>query len=319
MMRALLLWASTNPWMKGRLPRYGFVQRAVRRFMPGEQAEDALREAEQLGRDEASTILTLLGENVDSDGEAQAVVDHYLDVLEEVRRRGLDSEVSVKLTQLGLDQSQELALERVRTLAQASAAIYPGGSAGDQRRPLTLWIDMEGSAYLERTLDIYKAVKQDHDNVGVALQAYLHRTPVDLEALLPLKPIIRLVKGAYLEPEELAYPKKRQVDAAYHTLAKRLLRERKSGGVGRPSIATHDSRIIGDVTRMARELDLPKDAYEFGMLYGIGTSEQRHLMGQGYRLRVLISYGEAWFPWYMRRLAERPANLLFVAKQLVKR
>ena len=318
MMRPMLLWASTNPWMRERLPRYGFVQRAVRRFMPGERAEDALREADRLGREGAATILTLLGENVDTDAEAQRVVEHYLGVLEEVKRRGLDAEVSVKLTQLGLDQNPELALERVRTLAKASAAIVPPATGGTSR-PLTLWIDMESSAYVDRTLEVFRSVRSDYANVGVALQAYLHRTPADLEALLPLEPIVRLVKGAYLEPATVAHEKKRQVDAAYHTLVKRLLRERKNGRVGRPSIATHDARITGDVTRMARELELPKDAYEFAMLYGIGTGQQRHLLSQGYRLRVLISYGEAWFPWYMRRLAERPANLLFVAKQMVKR
>jgi proline dehydrogenase len=318
-MRPLLLWASTNPWMRERLPRYGFVQRAVRRFMPGEHADDALREAEQLGREGAATILTLLGENVDSDSEAEAVTDHYLGVLQEVRSRGLDAEVSVKLTQLGLDASLERALERVRTLTSASAQAGSASSSGKAARPLTLWIDMESSAYVERTLDLYRAVRREHENVGIALQAYLRRTPSDLEALLPLKPIIRLVKGAYLEPTDVAIAQKREVDAAYHVLVKRLLRERKAGRVGRPSIATHDARIVGDVTRMARELELPKDAYEFAMLYGIGTGQQRHLLGQGYRLRVLISYGEAWFPWYMRRLAERPANLLFVAKQMVKR
>jgi proline dehydrogenase len=317
MMRPLLLWASTNPYMKDRLPRYGFVRRAVRRFMPGERAEDGLREAEVLARAGASTILTLLGENVDAEDEAQAVASHYLGVLKQVRSRKLNAEVSVKLTQLGLDQSPTTALAHVRTLARASAEASTVTSNGGTR-PLTLWIDMESSAYVDRTLEIYRAVKAEHDNVGVALQAYLHRTPKDFESLLPLRPIVRLVKGAYLEPKTVALPSKREVDAAYHALVKRLLRERKAGRVGRPSIATHDPRITGDVTRMARELDLPKDAYEFAMLYGIGTGQQRHLLGQGYRLRVLISYGEAWFPWYMRRLAERPANLWFVAKQMVK-
>jgi proline dehydrogenase len=177
---------------------------------------------------------------------------------------------------------------------------------------------MESSAYVDRTLQIYRTVRGEHENVGLALQAYLHRTPADLDALLPLRPTVRLVKGAYLEPASVALTKKREVDAAYQRLAKRLLRERKSGRVGRPAIATHDPRIIGDVTRLARELELPKNAYEFAMLYGISQGQQRHLLGQGYSLRILISYGEAWFPWYMRRLAERPANLWFVAKQMVK-
>jgi proline dehydrogenase len=323
--------------MKERLPRLGFIRRAVRRFMPGEEADDALREAERLRKDGAATILTLLGENVDTEAEARAVVDHYLEVLAAVRRAGLDAEVSVKLTQLGLDLSPELALEHVRTLVKASAtpavaaetpsttsvaatdvATRPGGGPSPHAPPLRLWIDMESSAYVDRTLDLYRTVRREHENVGVALQAYLHRTVADLESLLPLRPTIRLVKGAYLESREVALARKREVDSAYHVLARRLLRERQAGRVATPSIATHDSRIIGDVSRMAAELELPKEAYEFAMLYGIGTTEQRHLLRQGYRLRVLISYGEAWFPWYMRRLAERPANVAFVLKQMVR-
>jgi proline dehydrogenase len=319
MTRALLLWASTNPWMSERLPRLRFVQRAVRRFMPGEKVEDALEEAERLSRARASTILTLLGENVRTEQEAKGVADHYLRVIGDVRRRGLDCEVSVKLTQLGLDQDPEIALEHVRTLVRASQVPVGPGNPTSNGRALTLWIDMESSSYVERTLHVYRTVRREHENVGLALQAYLHRTASDLDALLPLEPTVRLVKGAYLEPATVAMTRKREVDAAYQRLAKRLLQERKAGRVGRPDIATHDARIIGDVTRLARELELPKDAFEFAMLYGIATSEQRHLLGQGYLLRVLISYGDAWFPWYMRRLAERPANLWFVMKQMVKR
>jgi proline dehydrogenase len=319
MTRGLLLWASTNPWMSERLPRLGFVQRAVRRFMPGESAEDALREAQTLAGSGASTILTLLGENLKAEREAQEVADHYLRVIADVRKRGLDCEISVKLTQLGIDLNPALALGHVRTLVKASQDGGGGSaSAAGSGRPLTLWIDMESSAYVDRTLEVYRAVRAEHENVGLALQAYLHRTPADLDALLPIKPIIRLVKGAYLEPETVALAKKREVDAAYQRLAKKLLQERKAGRVGRPDIATHDSRIVGDVTRLARELEMPKNAYEFAMLYGIGVAQQRHLIGQGYSVRILISYGEAWFPWYMRRLAERPANLWFVVKQITK-
>jgi proline dehydrogenase len=305
--------------MSERLPRLRFVQRAVRRFMPGESAEDALQEAERLSGAKASTILTLLGENVRTEQEAQGVVDHYLRVIGDVRRRGLDCEVSVKLTQLGLDQDPDIALEHVRTLVRASQVPVGPGNPTSSGRALTLWIDMESSSYVERTLHVYRTVRREHENVGLALQAYLHRTASDLDGLLPLQPTVRLVKGAYLEPATVAMTRKREVDAAYQRLAKRLLQERKAGRVGRPDLATHDPRIIGDVTRMARELELPKDAYEFAMLYGIATAEQRHLLGQGYSVRVLISYGDAWFPWYMRRLAERPANLWFVVKQMVKR
>ena len=324
MMRPLLLWASTNPWMSEHLPRYGFVRSAVRRFMPGEEAGDAFREAERLQAEGAASVLTLLGENVEREEDAREVREHYVGVLEDVRRRSLDAEVSVKPTQLGLDLSYELALDNVRELARASANAGGANGGGEvaedgDGRPLTLWIDMESSEYVDPTLRLFRAVREEHDNVGVCLQAYLHRTDADLEALLPLRPAIRLVKGAYLEPPDVAHPKKRTVDAAYHRLARRLLRERQAGRVGRPVIATHDSRIIGDVTRMAREMDLPRESYEFAMLYGIATGEQRHLVSQGYRLRVLISYGAAWFPWYMRRLAERPANLWFVMKQMAKR
>jgi len=318
MIRLLLLWASTNPWLSARLPRYGFVRRAVRRFMPGERPEDALREVERLRtEDGGSAILTLLGENVDSEADARAVVDHYLGVLSDIGARGLDAEVSVKLTQLGLDLDPDLALENVRTLVRASAARAAGGKPGGG--PLTLWLDMESSAYVDRTLDVYRAVRRDHENVGVALQAYLHRTEDDLASLLPLEPSIRLVKGAYLEPASVAYPNKRDVDGAFHRLTRTLLQERALGRSGRPAIATHDVRLVQEAMRMARELDLEPDAWEFQMLYGIGVPEQQRILARGATLRVLISYGEAWFPWYMRRLAERPANLWFVLRQIVAR
>lgn len=306
MLRSALLWASQNPTLARKLPRYGFVKRAVRRFMPGEELDDALRAAERLGEKGAGTVLTLLGENVEEPSEADEVVAHYREVLDAVASRGLDGEISVKLTQLGLDLGTKVALENLRSLVE---------TAGD--RFSLVWVDMESSHYVDATLEIYRAVRTEHENVGLCLQSYLHRTPGDLESLLPLKPAIRLVKGAYAEPPEVAHPKKRAVDAAYKQLAGRLLRDRKAGRVGRPAFGTHDPVIIGDVTRIGRELDVPQDAYEFEMLYGIGTAEQGRLLDGGYTVRILISYGEAWFPWYMRRLAERPANLWFVAKQLV--
>jgi proline dehydrogenase len=315
MIRRVLLWSSTNRWMSTRLPRWGFVKRAVRRFMPGERPEDALGEAERLAGRGSPTIVTLLGENVELEAEAQATIDHYRRVIQDVARRGVDAEVSIKLTQLGLDLNPDLALRGVRTLVEDSARVRVRRADGTDA-PLTLWIDMESSVYVDRTLDVYRAVRADHENVGVAIQAYLRRTPADIDSLLPLKPTIRLVKGAYLESEAIAFPEKRDVDRAFHTLMKRLLEDRRAGRVGRPSIATHDPRLIGEVTRMVHELGIAKHSFEFGMLYGIGTDRQQQLREQGYTVRVLISYGEAWFPWYMRRLAERPANLWFVVKQL---
>lgn len=303
MLRRALLWASTNPFLAERLPRSAVVRRAVRRFMPGETVEAALDAAEACAREGAGAVLTLLGENVADEGEARGVVNHYEGVLARARVRGLDVEISVKPTHLGLDLSAELAAENLRALAAAAERSF-------------VWVDMESSRYVDATLALYRAARREHARVGVCLQSYLHRTPSDLQDLLPLEPAIRLVKGAYLEPADVAHPKKRSVDAAYKSLARTLLLERRAGRVARPAFATHDGHIQGDVTRMARELGMGPDTYEFQMLYGIGELDQRRLLQQGNRLRVLVSYGEAWYPWYMRRLAERPANVWFVLKQI---
>ncbi len=304
MLRNALLWASTNPFMAERLPTYGFVKKATRRFLPGEELSDALTEAERLAADRIATTVTRLGENVDSDAEADAVLHHYLEVLETIRARELPTEISIKPTQLGLDRGVDGARERLLELIQAADGAL-------------VWVDMEGSQYVDSTLEMFRAVREKHENVGVCLQAYLHRTVQDLEDLTPLSPTIRLVKGAYKEPPDVAMERKAEVDQNFVRLTSTLLRGRKNGRMGRPVIATHDPRMIGEANRMAHELRLSKDAYEFAMLYGIQSSEQRRLAAGGYGMRVLVSYGNAWFPWYMRRLAERPANIWFVMKQMV--
>jgi len=306
MLRNALLWASTNPFLAQRLPTYGFVRRATRRFMPGETLNDALREAERLKGEGAPTTFTLLGENVTTPAEADAVMEHYLEVLHAVRSRGLDTEVSIKPTQLGLDQGTEAARQRLERIVRACD---PGS---------LVWVDMESSAYVDATLDIFRAVREDHQNVGVCLQAYLHRTRKDLEDLMPLHPAIRLVKGAYKEPPEIAFPRKADVDQNFVRLTSTMLQARAGGRFGRPVIGTHDPRMVAEANRMAHELALPKDAYEIAMLYGIQTAEQERLVRTGHTLRVLVAYGAHWFPWYMRRLAERPANVAFVLKQLVR-
>lgn len=303
MLRKALLWASTNPWMAKRLPRYGFVRRATRRFMPGEEVEDALRAAEALAAEGLASTLTLLGENLESLEEADEVVEHYLEVLRRVKERGLDAEISVKPTQIGLDFGAEAARIRLERLSGATDSL--------------VWVDMEASRYVDGTLAVYRAVKERHANVGLCIQAYLHRTEGDLEQLLPLEPALRIVKGAYHEPESVAMPRKADVDRSFVRITSRLLRSRLGGGMSRPVVATHDPRMIGEANRLAYELGLEKRRYEFGMLYGIAQSEQRRLVRAGHPVRVLISYGPAWFPWYMRRLAERPANLWFVARQLL--
>jgi proline dehydrogenase len=232
-MRRLLLWGSENPWLAGRLPRYRFVRRATRRFMPGEDLDSALAEAEGLGKEGARTVLTLLGESLDSPENATAVVDEYLRILDQADRRGLDMQVSVKLTQLGLDLDVEECLANLLRIVERAA------ESGD-----LVWIDMEGSGYTDVTLDLFRRVRSAHDNVGLALQAYLHRTTEDLEALLPLDPAIRLVKGAYAEPAEIAFPKKRDVDANFLKLAARMLSHCARTDAGLAVFGTHDSAMI---------------------------------------------------------------------------
>jgi proline dehydrogenase len=219
----------------------------------------------------------------------------------------LNAEISVKPTQLGIDIGDDVVtanLERILTTAEENGHF--------------VWIDMEGSDYVDRTLDLYRAARSRHTDTGVCLQAYLYRTAEDLAALLPINPSIRLVKGAYAESAKVAFPQKRDVDQNYLQLAETLLDEIGSGGV-RAAFATHDGALIGRIQEEATQRGMTPGDLEFQMLYGIGTTSQKELAAQGHEVRVHISYGTAWFPWYMRRLAERPANLWFVMRKMVSR
>lgn len=304
MLRSAMLWASTNPFLAERLPKYGFVRRATRRFMPGEGLEDALGAAMGLATDGISSTLTLLGEHLTSTSSADGVLEHYEAALAAIAENGLDAEISVKPTQLGLDFGASDTHDRIEKLVRSADT--------------TVWVDMEHSPQVDATLEIYRSLRRRYENVGICLQSYLRRTASDLDALLPLDPSIRVVKGAYMEPPDVAFPAKADVDRNFVRLTSRLLRARAQGARGRIMVASHDEKMIGEANRLAFELGLEKDAYELSMLYGIATGEQRRLARAGYRVRVLISYGSAWFPWYMRRLAERPANLWFVIKQVFR-
>jgi len=300
-----LLWASTNPFMAERFPRYGFVRRAVRRFMPGEKMDDALREASSLQDRGIPSLVTELGENVDTLEAARRVVGECLELAGRIEERELDTELSVKLTHLGLDRGVEVTVDHVVEIARATRGI--------------VWVDMESSAYVDATLAVFRKAREQAENVGICLQAYLHRTEADYEALLPLRPAIRLVKGAYLEPEDVAMPEKSDVDAAFARLAARMLEDRAAGRVDRPCLGTHDAAIIAGARAVATEAGLDGADWEVAMLYGIATAEQRRLAEAGVGLRILISYGTHWWPWYVRRLAERPANLGFVVRQMFSR
>jgi len=306
LVRTLLLRASNSAWLERQAKQRAFVQRAVRKFMPGEDLEAALDAAQAAAGDRIGSILTQLGENVTSAAEADAVRDHYLEVLAAIRARRLPAQISVKPTHLGIDIDAAACAGRIRVLA---AAASPGH---------TVWIDMEGSAYTAATLRLFREVRGAHENVGVCLQAYLRRTNDDLTMLLPLVPAIRVVKGAYNEPPTLAYPGKRDVDEEYFRLASRLLAMYQKGKAARPVFGTHDMALVERIRARAHELEVPERAFEVHMLYGIGTNDQRRLAAEGVPVRVLISYGSAWFPWYMRRLAERPANIWFVVKSLTR-
>jgi proline dehydrogenase len=306
LMRSLLLKGSESKWLAHNLPRFAFSRRAVQRFMPGEEIQDALRECERFGADGVGTIITRLGENITSIHEADDVTTHYLAALDDIARRALSTHLSVKLTQLGLDISTDHAVSCTEQITAKSA-----------RRQLPVWIDMESSRYTDVTLDVFRRVRAQHENVGVCLQAYLHRTRNDLEDLLRSTTAIRLVKGAYKEPPEVALQQKRAVDENYLECAKRMLEAVKAGTVGHaPGFATHDVAIIRNIAQQAEQMGVGREHFEFQMLYGINRAEQQRLANEGYRLRVLISYGSAWFAWYMRRLAERPANVWFVVKSV---
>ncbi len=302
LMRTAILKASANPWMRKNAPRYGFLRRTVTRFMPGEKIDDALAAARQLAEKRIATLVTQLGENIENRAEAESVTNHYLDVLQRISAADLPTEVSVKLTQLGLDLDREFCYANLAKLTEATPP------------DKTLWIDMEQSPYVDATLEIYLRARKAYANVGVCVQAYLYRTQKDLDSLIAIGAAVRLVKGAYNEPAEIAYPRKNDVDASYMDLAKRLLSpEARRAGV-RAAIATHDRALIASLIDWAAAQGVPKNRLEFQMLYGIQRAEQLRLAQEGYRSAVLISYGTFWYPWFMRRLAERPANVLFLAR-----
>jgi proline dehydrogenase len=307
LMRSALLKASQSSWLRERAPRYRFTRRTVERFMPGENAEDALAAAQRLEHSGLGTILSHLGENVADRAEAEGVTQHYLDVLARIRELGLASELSIKLTQLGLDLDFDFCLTNFDRIA----AQIPSGR--------TLWVDMEQSPYVDVTLDFCRRARKTHRNVGVCVQAYLFRTERDIERLISESCAVRLVKGAYNEPPEIAFAEKADADENYFRLAQMLLSpEARRAGV-RTAIGTHDRKLIKRITEWAAAEGIAKNEFEFQMLYGIQTAEQLRLAREGYRSAVFICYGTYWFPWFMRRLAERPANVLFLARNFFSR
>jgi proline dehydrogenase len=303
MLRSLLLKASDSAWLREHGVRAPFVRRAVSRFMPGEHLEDMIRAAMELRP--TPTVFTRLGENVKDLAEAQGVADHYLEAISRIEQMRLAAEPSIKLTQLGLDLDRQPAMDHARAIAARAQA------AGSY-----VWIDMEQSPYVDVTLMITEMLRREFSGIGVCLQAYLHRTREDLQRMLAMGAGVRLVKGAYREPAAVAIADKGGVDANYLTLAQSMLSLGDHATRSRLVFGTHDTDLIAAICNHARAIGVQRGEYEFHMLYGIQRTAQTRLADAGEQVRVLIAYGSYWFPWYMRRLAERPANLWFVAKNL---
>jgi proline dehydrogenase len=298
-----VLWAADNRWLRERLPKYRFVRRSVRRFMPGEALDDAIAAAKRLHERGLPTMFTSLGENVIELADARRVVEDYRGAYERVAAAGLDTEFSVKPSHLGLDQDPQAALANLEELA-ATATEHDNW----------LWLDMESASYVDGTLDLYRKLRAGRPNVGVCLQAYLKRTAGDVDSLMPLDPTIRLVKGAYREPRELVFGSREVIDEAYRRLA--LLILARKGPVGRLALGTHDVALIRQI-----ETDVGgRDGFEVHMLFGIRQADLLRMAGEGYRARSLISYGTNWYPWFMRRIAEKPVeNTLLALRNLVAR
>jgi proline dehydrogenase len=302
-MRSFLLHLSENKRLAPLIMNNSVSRRVARRFVAGETLDNAVEAARNVNREKRLASLDLLGENVSDEGGARRAADNYLSVFERIEREKLDANVSLKLTQLGLDLREELCEELLEKIVAHAT------TQGNFVR-----IDMEGSAYTERTVEITKRVRAKYSGVGTVMQAYLYRAEKDILDLLAVGCRLRLCKGAYQEPPDVAFPKKEDVDANYVKLMKLILPSGIYHG-----IATHDPSIIDATKAFVREKNISREQFEFQMLYGIRIDLQQQLVREGYRLRIYIPYGTDWFPYFMRRLAERPANLNFFLRNLLPR
>jgi len=302
-MRDFLLHLSESKRLAPWIMHNGVSRRVAQRFVAGETLDDAIAAARAVNRAGPSASLDLLGENVSDEAGARRAADGYLAMFDRIEQEKLDANVSLKLTQLGLDLSEALCQELLEKIVEHAT------SQGNFVR-----IDMEGSAYTERTVEITKRARAKYSGVGTVMQSYLYRAEQDIRDLLAAGCRLRLCKGAYKEPPEIAFPKKEDVDANYVKLMKLLLPSGIYHGV-----ATHDPAMIRATKGFARQQNIGRDQFEFQMLYGIRTDLQKRLFREGYRLRVYIPFGTDWFPYFMRRLAERPANLVFFLRNLLPR
>lgn len=296
-----LLWASEKRRVQKFVTQGRFGRAVVDRFVAGEDLESATDVIERLNRKRIGGILDLLGEGVVDPAGAQSAADDYLRAIKRIQETEIDTTISVKLTQLGLAFDKGAAIDHLRRLAAEAQAV---GTSVE--------IDMEQSDYVSDTLDVYRLLQPDFPELRLAVQSYLRRTPVDLQLMASLRPRIRLVKGAYAEPDMIAFQKRREIDAQYAFLIDWLFEQGTD-----PAIATHDEKLIDHAKDAAARTGAGKEGFEIQMLYGIRRDLQERLAAQGFRVRVYVPYGSAWYPYLMRRLAERPANLRFFARALM--
>jgi proline dehydrogenase len=303
--RDIVRWLSAKKRLTGAIARRGMKQGFARRFVAGETLAEAIAASAPLGAVGYRVILNHLGENVGTREQAEQARSSYIEMLDALEKANLAGDISVKPTQLGLDLSCDLCESLTIEIAEEA-----------KRLGRTIEIDMEGSAYTDRTLALYQAVQQRGGNAGVALQAYLRRTASDLVRLAPLHPKIRLVKGAYREPAALAFQSKREVDENYSRLLQLMLGPENKHRIF-AAIATHDPEMIEQAKRLVNEHDLQRAQYEFQMIYGIRRDLQRELLAAGHPIAIYVPFGADWCPYFMRRLAERPANCWFVLRSLI--
>jgi proline dehydrogenase len=308
MLRALFISLSENRSLRGMAERSAIGQRLSSRFVAGTQVNDALRVTQTVNQKGLSVSVDNLGENVTNADEARASAQLYHQMLDEISSRQLNANVSLKLTHMGLDVDEKLARDLVTGLVTKAAAMNPRNFVR---------VDMEGSPYTQRTLDFIHELHRMPGHagaVGAVIQSYMRGAEKDIEGLLAERIRVRLCKGAYKEPEEIAFQKKSEVDANYVHLMKILMKSGVYHG-----LATHDEQIINQAKRFATQERIPRDAFEFQMLYGIRRDLQRRLVREGWHMRVYIPFGTEWYPYFMRRLAERPANVFFIARNLLRR
>lgn len=302
MMRAALLALSVRPGLGRALNRLPLTRRLVRRFVAGTELEDALTVIQRVNDGGLSTAVTYLGENVATEATARAAAAAYLEILDQIKRRSLRCVPSLKLTHMGLDVSEGACAENLRRILDRA-----------RDHGTLVWIDMEQTVYTDRTLRLYAGLRREYPNVACVIQAYLRRSEADVRRLIGLGATVRLCKGAYREPPSLAFADKVEVDRNYERLMDLLLAAGTYTG-----FATHDERLIARVEQRARELATPRERFEIQMLYGIRGDLHGQIRAMGLALRLLVPYGEEWYGYFMRRLAERPANLLFLLKNLVR-